>query len=99
MIFKGPNFFVHYENEHFCLGEWGRKRLRLARARILVERGAGTLERLEMAAQKQDYHSRATRETSETERRRAERRFAVRRQTRACRDSAFFQSAARKQSG
>ena len=24
-IFQGLNFSVHYENEHFCLWEWGRK--------------------------------------------------------------------------
>src|SRR5436190_14272941 len=38
------------KNEYFCLWEWGRKRLRLARARILARYGAGTLEGLEMAA-------------------------------------------------
>src|SRR5439155_582485 len=37
------------ENDHCCIRKRGRERVRLARARLLVEHGARTLERLEMA--------------------------------------------------
>src|SRR5439155_24031149 len=43
-IFQGLNFFVHDKNERFCLWKRGRKRVRLARARILVGSGTGTLD-------------------------------------------------------
>src|SRR5262249_53457164 len=90
-IFKGLNFFVHHhKNEYFCLWEWGRKRLRFARAGILGGHGSGTLERLEMATQEQSYQPRTTREASGTERRGTQRRSAVRRQTGAGRNPTFF---------
>src|SRR5437868_7798472 len=48
-------FFFTTQNDHFC-GRKGRwERVRLARAGQLARSRAGTLERLEMAAQKSGY--------------------------------------------
>src|SRR6266404_92183 len=44
-----------------CVRKRGRERVRLACARLLVGHRAGTLERLEMAAQKQGHYARSTR--------------------------------------
>src|SRR6266511_1736605 len=76
------------ENDH--PRKRGRKRVRLARARVLARDKSGTLERLEMAAQEPGHLPDSTGKTPGAERRGAQRRFAVRRQTRARGHAALF---------
>src|SRR5437016_4746580 len=92
-IINGPNFFVlNSHNGHSCRWKSGWERVRLARAGLLAGCGAGTLERLEMAAQKPGYLAYPTQAASRSERGRTRRRFAFRRQTRTRDHSTFFQS-------